>query len=169
MHEHGGHILVESVAGQGTAFHLLFPIVDKEKNLPGRETAKDIVSHQRDAVAAKHILIVDDDVMVAELEREMLVRRGYRVTMKTDSQEALDLFKDNPRQFDLVLTDQTMPGMTGVEMAQAILVVAPQTPIILCTGYSEYVDEQSAEQMGIYAFVDKPIDMQKLLSIIGSI
>ncbi|MDH5484401.1 MAG: response regulator [Gammaproteobacteria bacterium] len=169
MHEHGGHILVESVAGQGTAFHLLFPLVDKEKNLPVKETTKDVVSHQPDAISTKHILVVDDDVMVAEFERELLQHRGYRVTMKVDSQEALDLFKKNPRQFDLVLTDQAMPGITGVEMAQAILAIAPQTPVILCTGYSEYIDEQSAEQIGIYAFMDKPIDMQKLLSIIDSI
>ncbi len=169
MHEHGGHILVDSVAGRGTSFHLLFPIISASNNSDHTELKDSIAIDNPDNSTVKHILVVDDDEMVAEFEKELLTKRGYQVTIKHNSQEALELFSNNSKQFDLVLTDQTMPGMTGVEMSQKILALAPKTPIILCTGFSEYVDEKSAKKMGIHAFLNKPIDIQKLLDAINKI
>ncbi|MDH5767259.1 MAG: response regulator, partial [Gammaproteobacteria bacterium] len=163
-----GHILVDSIPGQGASFRLLFPIVDVNENINDAEIIRP-VSDDSKVVSAKHILVVDDDILLAEFEKEILLDQGYQVTMKTDSQEALELFKNNPQQFDLVLTDQTMPGITGVELAQEIMKIKPETPVILCTGYSEYMDEERAVKMGIYAYLNKPVNVHELLETINRI
>ena len=87
----------------------------------------------------------------------MLEKLGYTVTASCNSSEALELFENNPGQFDLVITDQTMPGLTGIELAQEILQIRPELPIILCTGYSNLVNEESAQEIGIREFVLKPL------------
>jgi CheY-like chemotaxis protein len=87
----------------------------------------------------------------------MLERLGYKVVTKTNSLEALELFRANPNEFDLVITDMTMPKMTGDELAGELLQIKPDIPIILCTGFSAMIDEDKARAMGIRAFIFKPI------------
>ncbi len=112
----------------------------------------------------KHkILVVDDEVSVARFLRELFESRGFIVNMVTDSRDALADFQEKPNEYDVVITDQTMPGLTGAEMAMAMLKVRPDIPIILCTGFSEQIDEASVSQMGIKRYFLKPVDTFKLL------
>ncbi len=112
----------------------------------------------------KHrVLVVDDEVSVAKFLRELFESRGFTVDMVTDSRDALADFQERPNDFDVVITDQTMPGLTGAEMAMVMLQVRPDIPIILCTGFSEQIDETSVSQMGIKRYFLKPVDSFKLL------
>ncbi|HDL98144.1 MAG TPA: response regulator, partial [Desulfobacteraceae bacterium] len=101
--------------------------------------------------------------------RGILTYLGYRVTAKTSSLEALALFRSQPDAFDLVITDQTMPEMTGVQLAGELLGIRPDLPIILCTGYSSKVDAGVAEDMGIRAFAMKPVGQDKLAEVIRQV
>ena len=105
------------------------------------------------------ILFVDDEGHLVEVMEQVLASLGYRVTAARQSRDALRLFREDPGSFDLVITDMTMPGMTGAELAREILRVRPGTPIILCTGYSELIGEDEALRMGIRRFLMKPLFM----------
>ncbi len=155
----GGFISLLSEADKGTTLHVFFPVIDE-----------DIVpSDQDDAqieMGDEHILFIDDEEIMVEVGKVMLERLGYRVTVKTSSLEALEIFQDNPNQFDAVVTDQTMPHMTGADLAQKMLTIRPDLPIILCTGYSTTISEQKAKSIGIRAFAKKPLmkkDIAKLI------
>ena len=165
VHEHGGHILVETVMGKGTTFRLLFPAVSKEEHSTHVEELAFTESLPR--TNGEHLLIVDDDESVATFISELLKRSGYQVTMMTSSKETLSLFKKNPQRYDLVITDQTMPDITGGELASKLLQVRPDIPIILCTGYSEKIDEKSALAIGIQRFLEKPIGPKVLLESVS--
>jgi DNA-binding NtrC family response regulator len=107
-------------------------------------------------VGAERILFVDDEAILAELGKELLESLGYKVVTKTNSLEALETFRADPHGFDLVITDMTMPGLRGEELAREIIALRPGMPIILSTGYSEFINETQAREMGIREFVMKP-------------
>jgi len=151
----GGGILVESASGKGTIFTVYFPgsvgepetVEPRQKHFPrGRE----------------QILFVDDEPPIVKLGKEYLERLGYDVTATQSPLDALDLFREAPDRFDLVITDMTMPRMTGDEFASAVLSVRPGIPVILCTGYSRRMSETKAREMGIRAFVMKPLAQDEL-------
>jgi DNA-binding NtrC family response regulator len=100
---------------------------------------------------------VDDEKLVVQMGEEVLSALGYGIVSRTSSREALMLFRDDPRRFDLVITDQTMPDITGIELAREILAIRPDMPVILCTGFSHLVDAESAKQAGVRAFAMKPL------------
>ena len=108
------------------------------------------------------ILLVDDEGLVVDAVKTMLERLGYKVTARTSSVETLDLFRHNPGEFDLVITDQTMPNMTGRELAREMMFIRPDVPIILCTGFSDQIEEKRAEEMGIRGFLTKPAGMKAM-------
>jgi two-component system cell cycle sensor histidine kinase/response regulator CckA len=116
-----------------------------------------------------HIFLVDDDLSLVELGKQMLDRLGYRVTTRTSSLEALETFINQSDKFDLVITDMTMPHLTGTQLAEKLLALRPDIPIILCTGYSELVDKEKAKRMGIRAFLMKPLVLRDLAVSIGSV
>ncbi len=171
VHEHGGHILVESGLGKGTAFRLLFPSIQKKQNqkkenihgLPRQDNKKNEVT--------RHILVVDDENSVARFLREFLQVQGYKVTVETDSESALALFKENPDLYDLVVTDQAMPKFTGMEMSKAMLGLRPELPIIMCTAYDKDIDESKAKaaKIGVQKYISKPVNPTTLLNIIGDL
>ncbi len=103
------------------------------------------------------------------MERQMLENLGYRVTARTDSQEALDVFAKHPHDFDLVITDMTMPYMSGDQLAQKMLDIEPNIPVILCTGFNEVITEEKALAMGIQKFVMKPVVKNDLATTIRSV
>lgn len=111
-----------------------------------------------------NVLIVDDEVSVGRFIGELLKGCGCRVTVETNSQSALLRFKDNPEAFDLVVTDQTMPG---VELAQSLLEIRSEFPVVLCTGYSDHIDEAKARSLGIRGYVNKPIENDEFLRLVG--
>ena len=159
---HGGMIQLESEIGRGTSFQLFFPtIADK-----GEEVSK---SEERIFTGSEQVLFVDDEAFLAQLGKDMLSRLGYTVTALADSGEALKIFRGQPDRFDLVITDQTMPGITGYELSRKILAIRPDIPIILCSGHSSVISKEEALALGIREFVMKPLTGQNLARIIRQI
>jgi PAS domain S-box-containing protein len=149
--EHNGDIKVYSEVGQGTTFQVYLPLMKKSADGES-DTSNDISLNGNE-----RILAVDDEKALVNLEKQMLERLGYRVVAHTGSLDALAAFKADPDQFDLVISDMTMPNMTGDRLAQELLAIQPTIPVIICTGFSERIDPQKAEAMGIKGFLRKPI------------
>jgi len=146
----GGALSYHSQVGSGTVFHVLLPIVDEPAC---REDPSAAVAGQ----GSEHILLIDDEEMLVEMGRHMLERLGYRVTTRQSSIEALTTFQNQPQSFHLVITDQTMPFMTGSDLARRMLQIRPDLPIILCTGYSSIISAEKARSLGIRGFALKPL------------
>ena len=108
---------------------------------------------------AGRILFVDDEVSITKLSKRLLEKLGYHVTLSNSSLDALALFKGDPSLFDLVITDMTMPDMTGDLLAKEILKIIPDMPIILCTGYNKHISEKNVRKLGIRLLMHKPIDI----------
>ena len=123
-------------------------------------------SHEPIPGGSERILFVDDEELIADIAGQQLTGLGYEVVARTSSAEALELFRAEPTRFDLVITDQTMPNMTGSALAQALMVVRPDIPIILCTGFSDRISEEEAKNMGFRAFAMKPILTRELTALI---
>ncbi|MFP4087893.1 MAG: PAS domain S-box protein [Desulfobacteraceae bacterium] len=153
--QYDGDITVESEIGKGTTFHVLLPIEDAAISGTDVRPADFPKGEER-------ILFVDDEQAAVDAIVPMLEKLGYRVTARTSSPEALEIFRRRPEAFDLVITDYTMPHMTGRELAQKVMDIRPNIPIILCTGFSEQIDEAKAKAVGIRAFVIKPIVMKEM-------
>jgi len=162
MEQHNGFIKVESSPGNGTCFELFFPL----GKLPDAEV---VVETEELSRGNEKILLVDDDKILLETLSAMLSSAGYRVTSESDSEMALEQFKKNPEQFDLIITDQTMPRLPGKEFSKKLLKLKPNLPIILCTGYSSKISHAEAERIGLQTFLEKPVDMPRLLSEIRKI
>lgn len=157
---HDGHIEVESTLGQGAAFHVFLPKA-VETARPEAEPVPDLVFRQG------RILFVDDEKPLTDIGREMLESCGFEVVTRTSSIEALEAFRFRAAEFDLVITDQTMPNMTGMELAREMLGIRPDIPIILCTGFSDAVSYDRLRDVGIGDFIMKPILKHDLVSSIS--
>jgi len=151
----GGSITFDSKPGQGSVFTLIFPACEEKAEEPADVQEKLPVGHER-------ILIVDDETAIVKVMGETLEFLGYKPTIQTDSTMALDLFKSSPDQFDLVITDMTMPGITGDVLAKKIMEIRPDIPVVLCTGYSRKITEEQAKSLGLRAFLYKPITIKDL-------
>ncbi len=152
---HGGAVTVQSEAGQGSTFNVFLPQVERP------EANKDEII-TRLPTGTERILFVDDEEPLVEMAQSVLERLGYHVTVAQRGSEAWNLFLEEPSRFDLIITDQTMPDVTGITLAQKMLKVRGELPIILCTGYSETVSAETAQEAGICAFVMKPLMRQEL-------
>lgn len=157
--EHGGRILAENREAGGVVFHVYFPLTEKRRDLLP-DDAEDMPT------GSEHILFVDDEEMLASMGGEMIRRLGYKVTAKTVSADAFDLFLEDPDAVDMVITDQTMPGLTGAELARQLLDIRPDLPIVLCTGYSSKVDRAKARDLGVRAFAAKPLKRKQMARMI---
>jgi PAS domain S-box-containing protein len=158
----GGAVQVESLLGKGSIFQIYLPrqeAPEPQEEEPGLS----LVSGQG------RILFVDDEAFLAETGAQLLTRLGYEVTSRISSLEALEIFRADPAYFDLVITDQTMAQMTGMDLAREILVLRPDLPIILCTGFSEGITAEIAEAAGLKALVIKPLILEKLSRLIRSL
>ncbi len=158
----GGQILVASVPGRGSTFAVYLPRVEAvagansyaaNENLPG---------------GRERILVVDDELPIALVEQKILESLGYQVAVLNSSADTLKLFLANPAAFDLLLTDMTMPEMSGAELSEKILAARPQMPIIICTGFSEKIDPEKAHAMGIRGYLQKPLSKKDLAKAVRS-
>lgn len=159
---HGGAITVASEVGKGSKFHLYFPLAEAKT---GRGTSK-AVEIQR---GNETILFVDDEISIVNMMERNLSSLGYHLETKLNPREAVELFQSKSDRIDLVITDMTMPQMTGMQLSEALRQVRPDLPIILCTGHSDLIDEDKAERLGIAAFVMKPVAKQEMARIIRGV
>jgi CheY-like chemotaxis protein len=156
---HNGAIFVESELEKGTTFSLFFPATESEPisevpvndDLPGGK---------------ERILFIDDDESIVYVGRFRLERLGYQVQTKTSPVDALELFRGKPDQFDLVITDMTMPQMTGDLLVKEILKIRPGMPTVICTGFSEKMDEKKAKEIGIRQYIEKPFSRSDLAKMV---
>lgn len=147
-----GFITVGSYLGEGSVFHVFLPCVTEDSVVtPLPEVSTPLLTGH------ESILVVDDEPDLAEICSTLLTHLGYRVSTETDSRTALEKFNAAPESFDLVITDQTMPGLAGEDLARAMLKVRPDLPIILCTGYTPVLSEKQAHEIGIKSFLLKPL------------
>jgi CheY-like chemotaxis protein len=159
---HKGAIRVTSRLGEGTTFDVLLPLVDHAAPThpdPTRTAPR----------GNEHILFVDDEPSIEALGRQIFEALGYRVTTCRDPADALTRFKATPQEFNLVITDMTMPGMTGDRMALEMMRTRPGLPVIVCTGFNEHIDPHRAREIGIGALVMKPFLKDDLAAIVRNL
>jgi two-component system cell cycle sensor histidine kinase/response regulator CckA len=159
---HGGVISVDSELGQGTTFSILLPAIEKEP-VSEFETDEELPT------GSESILFIDDEESIVYVGRNRLERLGYRAEVQMNPVEAIKLFRSNPDQFDLVITDMTMPEMNGEQLAKMILKIRPDVPIILCTGFSEKINDEKAKEIGIRRFIEKPINRSELANVVRQV
>jgi PAS domain S-box-containing protein len=160
---YGGTVTAYSEPGKGSTFHVYFPVIQKKAEVPETDEAAPIPTGN------EHILLIDDEPALTDLGKQMLEKLGYKVRTRTSSMEALKLFETKPDQFDLVITDMTMPHMTGEKLAGELMKIRSDIPVIICTGYSEYIAEEKANEIGIRAFVMKPVVMRDLANTVRKV
>lgn len=159
---HGGCISVESRPDKETLFSVFFPSIPGEPE--PENVADDMIPKGNELV-----LFVDDEPVMVKVYQAMLELLGYKVYGRTSSIEALAAFKAQPDRFDLIITDQQMPDMTGQMLAKEMMAVRPDIPVILCTGHSDSINEDEAKEMGMKAFVKKPISMGEIANTIREV
>jgi CheY-like chemotaxis protein len=159
---YSGAIRVFSQPGEGTTFNVFLPRIEQEMPPTIETIAPPLTGSER-------ILFIDDELTLADLGKEILESLGYQVSAKTSSLEALEAFRAHPERFDLVITDMTMPGLTGKELAKELLALRPDIPIILCTGFSEVMDENQAKAAGIRGFIMKPCVVSDLAAVVRNV
>lgn len=160
---HGGAISLKSEVGKGTTFFVYLPRIvgnEGETDHPWRKSAPG---------GSERVLFVDDEQILADMGMQMLERLGYSVTARTSSVEALELFRNKPDYFNLVITDMTMPNMTGDTLAARILEIRPDIAVIIITGYSTRITDQKAKSLGISALVMKPVIWQEMATTIREV
>ncbi len=160
---HRGGIRVRRRNGRGAAFDIFLP------SIPEAAATSEAPITGELPTGAERILFVDDEVGVAELNRRRLEKLGYRVASKTDPVEALSVFQSDPDGFDLVITDMTMPKMTGDRLIKELLKIRPELPVVLCTGFSTRISPESAAALGIRRYLEKPIEIRDLAVLIREI
>jgi len=160
---HGGIITAESESGKGTAFKVYLPFIREQVKKPEVDVEGVLLT------GYERILFVDDEQFLVDIGKRSLEHLGYEVVPRTSSIEALELFRNQPDKFDLVITDMTMPNMTGDSLALELMKIRDDIPIILCTGYSERISEGRAKTLGIREFVMKPLVITDLANIIRKV
>jgi PAS domain S-box-containing protein len=156
---HDGAITVRSIPGKGSIFDIYIPQTTEEIHENSNESMHHVGGKER-------ILLIDDEELLIIALSRLLTSVGYQLTIAKDSQKALKIFEENPNEFDLVITDQTMPGMTGKELAEKLLSIRPDIPVILSSGFSEQTNRDDATAAGIRGFIVKPFQFNTLCQLI---
>lgn len=163
IEELNGFIVFESEVGKGTQFDILLPLFE------GNEHAIQLQSGETLQKGSETILLVDDEQPIIDMEKRMLERLGYHVVALKDSQEALEVFRADPMRFDLVISDMSMPKMSGETLLMRMLSIRNDLPTILCTGYEKLIDKSLAEAIGIRSILSKPLDAVDLSKTIRNV
>jgi CheY-like chemotaxis protein len=160
---HEGFITVDSAVGKGSVFKIYFPL--------SRESNKDqgIVKIKKPLKGKEQILFVDDEIFIVDVYREILEKYGYTVVGESSPHEALDIFRSHPEDFDLVITDMTMPHMTGNELINEIHKIRPEMPVIICTGYNDWLDKHLIDELGVQDAIKKPVGAKQLAETVRKV
>ena len=158
--EHKGEIRVASESEKGTRFDLYLPVIEQSCD------EISVQCFENDVTGSERILLVDDEEPIIRLEKQALERLGYEVTPCHDSLEALQIFKSHPQYFDLIVTDLSMPNLSGDKLALEILASRPEIPIILCTGFSDRINQETIQSIGIKGFLMKPIAQSEFAQLV---
>jgi CheY-like chemotaxis protein len=161
VHRHEGHVIVDTAPGRGAAFRMLFPVAERKAIASGENVRESVKS----VTLAGRVAVVDDDPAVAAFMQELLAGWGLAVTAFADGAAALRALESGVA-FDIVITDQTMPGMTGIALAQAMHARQPHVPVVLYTGRADAVARADLDRADVRALLSKPIDAQALLAIL---
>jgi CheY-like chemotaxis protein len=161
---HGGGIQVESAPGQGATFRMFFPLCSSHETAPNRETYPDLVCGH-----GEHILYVDDEEAILRMRSILLEKIGYRITACASGQAALSYLDADPRGYDLVITDLTMPGMTGIALGRGVQSIREGLPVILCTGHNTTGRDEEMRDAGICWVLQKPVDDDVLAATIRAV
>ncbi len=164
--KHGGNILFSSKSGVGTDFFVYLPVIN-DKNIKDSDDAFETKSLL--PVGKEHILLVDDEESIIDTGREMLEYLGYSVESYNKSDYALNEFRKSPEKYDLIISDMTMPEMNGDELAQKMIKIRSDIPIVICTGYNPKIDEKTAKNIGLKALIFKPLTFQKLATTVRAV
>ncbi len=157
-----GTITVSSEPGKGSIFKIYLPALERHK-------ASNSMVEEPVVTGTERILLIDDETALVNIGKQMLESLGYKITTRTSSIEALELFKAKADSFDLVITDMTMPNMTGDKLASELIRIKPEIPVVLCTGYSVQINRDQALAMGIRAFVSKPVLKREIAETIRKV
>ena len=158
----GGAIYAYSIPGKGSIFKVFIPAIER-RIYPEERENKSLPK------GTERILFVDDEPVLGKMGKQLLESLGYKVEIRTNSIEALELFRKQPDRFDLVVTDMTMPDITGENLAVELMNIRPDIPVILCTGFSKNIDEKKAMALGIRAFISKPVLKHEIAETIRSV
>ena len=159
---HGEKIIVSSRKGVGSTFDVYLPRIEKKTIEMKKNPDFKQLGNER-------ILFIDDEESLVDLGKQMLEYLGYDVVVQTDSLKALELFRSQAKAFDLVITDMTMPNLTGDQLATKLMAIRPDILVVLCTGFSKVISREEAEKMGISAFIMKPYGLPELSKIIRTV
>ncbi|MBT6747660.1 MAG: PAS domain S-box protein [Desulfobacula sp.] len=163
VRSNGGAIQIYSRPGEGSQFYVYLPVIKSAFE-------KQIIQNENNVQPGTgKILLVDDEKAIISMEKRMLEHLGYQVTSHTSSLEALEIFRENPDKFDLIITDMAMPNMSGDQLSVEMTKIRPDIPVLLCTGYSETMSEEKAVSIGIKGFLLKPIRMKDLAQKVSEI
>ena len=163
VRDYKGFIKVESKAGKGSTFLVHFPAIEDGVSV------QKITAGESLFTGNERILVVDDENTIVNLQKTILERLGYTTTATTDSRDAIEKIRSHPDHFDLLITDQSMPYLSGVELAEEVLKIKPNMPIIICTGYSSAITEEGALAIGIKKYAKKPVDKSTLATIVREV
>jgi len=158
-----GDIHVYSEPDKGTQIHVYLPIIKKETKKDSPDPSEPIQG------GTERILLVDDEPAIIKLEQQVLERLGYHVTSWVGSMEALNSFKADPDKFDLIITDMTMPNMTGIQLSNEIKAIRPDIPVIICTGFSDQINQENSRELGIQGYVLKPVIQREIAAMIRDV
>lgn len=164
---HRGFITVDSELGRGSTFSLFLPVSNVADDVPDKTTIPKETAGR--PLGNEKILFIDDEILLGRWITRMLEQYGYQVTSYTDSIEAFEAFRADPEGFDLIITDQSMPQLSGLELSAEVFKIRPDLPIILCSGYSSKIPEGDFKELGISEFVRKPFNKEKLADIIRKV
>ncbi|MEN8257341.1 MAG: PhnD/SsuA/transferrin family substrate-binding protein [Thermodesulfobacteriota bacterium] len=164
VRSYNGNIVASSKKGEGSTFTIYLPALASENQQPEPISVKEEVQGGNEK-----ILFVDDEPSLVELGQLILEHLGYEVTALTSSSEALELIKKDPDRFDLLITDQSMPKMTGCQLAQKAMAVKPDIPIILCSGYGSFMSQKEVKLVGIKHFIQKPYNTAKISAVLREV
>ena len=158
---HNGAVTVRSEAGKGSQFDVYIPALEAG-------VVETVLTGQVLPTGTERILLIDDEEILLEMETQILSRLGYKVTPETSSVQALEIFRSRPAEFDLIITDYTMPGLTGIDLSNAARRVQTDIPIILATGFSEKVTEETAVDLGL-ELIGKPFGMKQIAELVRKV